>query len=122
MTIKSGDIKYDANETTRSDIHVQKSGSYLSDTGELYYEATITSTKGTPDRIQITDTLTGLDSTGIDSLDIVSVTLNGITSVTDYNITSTDLAGKTFTYDLPALKRPRTRQRPTPTRSCTSTS
>lgn len=104
LTIKSDQIKYDANETARSDIHVQKSGSYLSDTGELYYEATITSTKGTPDRIQITDTLTGLDSTGIDSLGIVSVTLNDGTSVEDYKITSTDLAGKTFTYDLPALK------------------
>ena len=43
LTIKSDQIKYDANETARSDIHVQKSGSYLSDTGELYYEATITS-------------------------------------------------------------------------------
>lgn len=105
LTIKSDQIKYDANETARSDIHVQKSGSYLSDTGELYYEATITSTKGTPDRIQITDTLTGLDSTGIDSLEIVSVTLNDGTSVEDYKITSTDLAGKTFTYDLPALKK-----------------
>lgn len=103
LTIKSGDIKYDANETARSDIHVQKSGSYRSDTGELYYEATITSTKGTPGRIQITDTLTGLDSTGIASLEIVSVTLNDGTSVEDYKITSTDLAGKTFTYDLPAL-------------------
>lgn len=103
LTIKSGDIKYDANETARSDIHVQKSGSYLSDTGELYYEATITSTKGTPGRIQITDKLTGLDSTGIASLEIVSVTLNDGTSVEDYKITSTDLAGKTFTYDLPAL-------------------
>lgn len=103
LTIKSGDIKYDANETARSDIHVQKSGSYLSDSGELYYEATITSTKGTPDRIQITDTLTGLDKTGIASLEIVSVTLNGTTSVTDVNVTSKDLTGKTFTYDLPAL-------------------
>lgn len=103
LTIKSGDIKYDANETARSDIHVQKSGSYLSDTGELYYEATITSTKGTPDCIQITDKLTGLDSTGIASLEIVSVTLNDGTKVTGYNVTSTDLAGKTFTYDLPAL-------------------
>lgn len=105
LTIKSGDIKYDANETARSDIHVQKSGSYLSDTGELYYEATITSTKGTPDRIQITDTLTGLDDTGIESLNIVSVTLNDGTSVEDYKITSKDLAGKTFTYDLPALEK-----------------
>lgn len=104
LTIKSDQIKYDANETARSDIHVQKSGSYLSDTGELYYEATITSTKGTPDRIQITDTLTGLNDTGIESLNIVRVTLNGTTSVTDCNITSKDLAGKTFTYDLPALK------------------
>lgn len=103
LTIKSGDIKYDANETARSDIHVQKSGSYRSDTGELYYEATITSTKGTPGRIQITDKLTGLDSTGIASLEIVSVTLNDGTSVEDYKITSADLAGKTFTYDLPAL-------------------
>ena len=103
LTINSGDIKYDANETARSDIHVQKSGSYLSNTGELYYEATITSTKGTPGRIQITDTLTGLDKTGIDSLEIVSVTLNG-TSVTDYTY-STNLAGKTFTYDLPALEK-----------------
>lgn len=105
LTIKSGDIKYDANETARSDIHVQKSGSYLSDSGELYYEATITSTKGTPDRIQITDTLTGLDKTGIESLEIVSVTLNGTTSVTDVNVTSKDLTGKTFTYDLPALEK-----------------
>ena len=103
LTIKSDQIKYDANETARSDIHVQKSGSYLSDSGELYYEATITSTKGTPDRIQITDTLTGLDKTGIASLEIVSVTLNGTTSVTDVNVTSKDLTGKTFTYDLPAL-------------------
>lgn len=103
LTIKSDDIQYDDNETARSDIHVQKSGSYLSDTGELYYEATITSTKGTPDRIQITDKLTGLDDTGIDSLEIVSVTLNDGTPVTDYNVTGTDLAGKTFTYDLPAL-------------------
>lgn len=103
LTIKSDDIKYDANETARSDIHVQKSGSYLSNTGELYYEATITSTKGTPDRIKITDTLTGLDNTGIASLVIDSVTLNGTTSVTNYNVTSTDLTGKTFTYDLPAL-------------------
>lgn len=105
LTIKSDDIKYDANETARSDIHVQKSGSYLSDSGELYYEATITSTKGTPDRIQITDTLTGLDKTGIESLEIVSVTLNGTTSVTDVNVTSKDLTGKTFTYDLPALEK-----------------
>lgn len=105
LTIKSGDIQYDDNETARSDIHVQKSGSYLSDTGELYYEATITSTKGTPGRIQITDTLTGLDSTGIDSLKIVSVTLNDGTSVEDYKITSTDLTSKTFTYDLPALEK-----------------
>lgn len=103
LTIKSDNIKYDANETSRSDIHVQKSGSYLSNTGELYYEATITSTKGTPDRIQITDTLTGLDKTGIASLEIVSVTRNGTEPVTDYNVTSTDLTGKTFTYDLPAL-------------------
>lgn len=103
LTIKSDQIKYDANETARSDIHVQKSGSYLSNTGELYYEATITSTKGTPGRIQITDTLTGLDKTGIDSLEIVSVTRNDGTSVEDYKITSTDLTGKTFTYDLPAL-------------------
>ena len=105
LTIKSDQIKYDANETARSDIHVQKSGSYLSNTGELYYEATITSTKGTPDRIQITDTLTGLDNTGIASLVIDSVTLNGTTSVTDVNVTSTDLTGKTFTYDLPALEK-----------------
>lgn len=105
LTIKSDQIKYDANETARSDIHVQKSGSYLSDTGELYYEATITSTKGTPDRIQITDTLTGLNDTGIESLEIVSVTRNDGTKVTDYNVTSTDLAGKTFTYDLPALEK-----------------
>ena len=103
LTINSGDIKYDANETARSDIHVKKSGSYLSNTGELYYEATITSTKGTPGRIQITDTLTGLDDTGIESLVIESVTLNGTTSVTDVNVTSKDLTGKTFTYDLPAL-------------------
>ena len=103
FTIKSDQIRYDANETARSDIHVQKSGSYLSDTGELYYEATITSTKGTPDRIQITDTLTGLDKTGIASLVIDSVTLNGTTSVTDVNVISKDLTGKTFTYDLPAL-------------------
>ena len=102
LTIKSDQIKYDANETARSDIHVQKSGSYLSNTGELYYEATITSTKGTPDRIQITDTLTGLDKTGIESLVIESVTLNGTEPVTDYTY-STNLAGKTFTYDLPAL-------------------
>lgn len=105
LIIKSDQIKYDANETARSDIHVQKSGSYLSNTGELYYEATITSTKGTPDRIQITDTLTGLDNTGIASLEIVSVTRNDGTSVEDYKITSKDLAGKTFTYDLPALKK-----------------
>lgn len=103
LTINSDQIKYDANETARSDIHVQKSGSYLSNTGELYYEATITSTKGTPGRIQITDTLTGLDKTGIASLEIVSVTRNDGTKVTDYNVASTDLAGKTFTYDLPAL-------------------
>lgn len=112
LTIKSGNIKYDNQETARSDIHVQKSGSYLSDTGELYYEATITSTKGTPDRIQITDTLTGLDSTGIDSLEIVSVTLNDGTSVEDYKITSTDLAGKTFTYDLPALEKAKDSTKP----------
>ena len=105
LTIKSDQITYDDNETARSDIHVQKSGSYLSNTGELYYEATITSTKGTPGRIQITDTLTGLDKTDIDSLKIVSVTLNGTTSVKDYNVTSTDLRGKTFTYDLPALEK-----------------
>lgn len=103
LTINSDQITYDDNETARSDIHVQKSGSYLSNTGELYYEATITSTKGTPGRIQITDTLTGLDNTGIELLKIVSVTLNGTTSVKDYNVTSTDLRGKTFTYDLPAL-------------------
>lgn len=105
LTIKSDQIKYDANETARSDIHVQKSGSYLSDTGELYYEATITSTKGTPGRIQITDKLTGLNDTGIESLEIVGVTLNDGKSVEDYKITSKDLAGKTFTYDLPALKK-----------------
>ena len=105
LTIKSDQIKYDANETARSDIHVQKSGSYLSNSGELYYEATITSTKGTPGRIQITDTLTGLDNTGIESLVIESVTLNGTTSVTDVNVTSKDLTGKTFTYDLPALEK-----------------
>ena len=103
LTINSDQIKYDANETARSDIHVQKSGSYLSNSGELYYEATITSTKGTPGRIQITDTLTGLSNTDIASLEIVSVTLNG-TSVTDYTY-STNLAGKTFTYDLPALEK-----------------
>lgn len=103
LTINSDQITYGDNETARSDIHVQKSGSYLSNTGELYYEATITSTKGTPGRIQITDTLTGLDNTGIASLAIDSVTLNGTTSVTDVNVTSKDLAGKTFTYDLPAL-------------------
>ena len=103
LTINSDQIKYDANETARSDIHVQKSGSYLSNSGELYYEATITSTKGTPGRIQITDTLTGLDKTGIDSLKIESVTLNGTEPVTGYTIISTDLAGKTFTYELPAL-------------------
>lgn len=103
LTINSDQITYDDNETARSDIHVQKSGSYLSNTGELYYEATITSTKGTPGRIQITDTLTGLDKTGIASLEIVSVTRNG-TSVTDYTY-STNLAGKTFTYDLPALEK-----------------
>ena len=103
LTINSDQIKYDANETARSDIHVQKSGSYLSNTGELYYEATITSTKGTPGRVQITDTLTGLDKTGIDSLEIVSVTRNDGTSVEDYKITSTDLTGKTFTYELPVL-------------------
>ena len=112
LTIKSGDIKYDANETARSDIHVKKSGSYLSDTGELYYEATITSTKGTPDRIQITDKLTGLNDTGIESLEIVSVTLNDGTSVEDYKITSTDLAGKTFTYDLPALEKAKDSTKP----------
>ena len=105
LTIKSDQIKYDANETARSDIHVQKSGSYLSNTGELYYEATITSTKGTPGRIQITDTLTGLDKTGIASLEIVSVTRNDGTSVEDYKVTSKDLTGKTFTYDLPALEK-----------------
>ncbi len=105
LTIKSDEIKYDDNETARSDIHVQKSGSYLSNSGELYYEATITSTKGTPGRIQITDTLTGLSNTGIESLEIVSVTRNDGTSVEDYKITSKDLAGKTFTYDLPALKK-----------------
>ena len=102
LTIKSDQITYDDNETARSDIHVKKSGSYLSNTGELYYEATITSTKGTPGRIQITDTLTGLSNTDIELLVIESVTLNGTTSVTDYTY-STNLAGKTFTYDLPAL-------------------
>ncbi len=112
LTIKFDDIKYDANETARSDIHVQKSGSYLSDSDELYYEATITSTKGTPDRIQITDTLTGLDKTGIASLVIDSVTLNGTTSVTDVNVTSTDLTGKTFTYDLPALEKAEDQTKP----------
>lgn len=101
LTITSDKITYDANETARSDIHVQKSGSYLSDSGELYYEATITSTKGTPGPIHITDKLTGLDKTEIDSLKIVSVTTNDGTSVKAYNITSEDL---TFTYDLPALK------------------
>ena len=104
LTINSDQIKYDANETARSDIHVQKSGSYLSNTGELYYEATITSTKGTPGRIQITDTLTGLSNTGIESLVIESVTLNGTEPVTDYTY-SESLTGKTFTYDLPALKK-----------------
>lgn len=104
LTIKSDQIKYDANETARSDIHVQKSGSYLSNTGELYYEATITSTKGTPGRIKITDTLTGLSNTGIESLVIESVTRNGTEPVTDYTY-STNLAGKTFTYDLPALEK-----------------
>ena len=103
LTINSDQITYDDNETARSDIHVQKSGSYLSNSGELYYEATITSTKGTPDRIKITDTLTGLDKTGIASLEIVSVTRNDGTKVTDYKVTSTNLTGKTFTYDLPAL-------------------
>ena len=112
LTIKSDQIKYDANETARSDIHVQKSGSYLSDSGELYYEATITSTKGTPDRIQITDTLTGLDKTGIESLEIVSVTRNDGTSVEDYKITSKDLAGKTFTYDLPVLEKAEDQTKP----------
>ena len=112
LTIKSDQIKYDANETARSDIHVQKSGSYLSDSGELYYEATITSTKGTPDRIQITDTLTGLDKTGIASLEIVSVTRNDGTSVEDYKITSKDLEGKTFTYDLPALEKAEDQTKP----------
>lgn len=102
LTINSDQIKYDANETARSDIHVQKSGSYLSNTGELYYEATITSTKGTPGRIQITDTLTGLDNTDIASLEIVSVTRNGTEPVTDYTY-STNLTGKTFTYELPVL-------------------
>lgn len=104
LTINSDQITYDDNETARSDIHVKKSGSYLSNTGELYYEATITSTKGTPGRIQITDTLTGLSNTDIELLVIESVTLNGTTSVTDYTY-STNLAGKTFTYDLPALKK-----------------
>lgn len=104
LTITSDKITYDANETARSDIHVQKSGSYLSNTGELYYEATITSTKGTPDRIKITDTLTGLDKTGIASLEIISVTKNDGTSVEAYNITS-NLPGKTFTYYLPKLEK-----------------
>lgn len=56
--IKPEDITYPPDETRQYDIHTQKTVSYNSATGELNYTVKVSSNKGTPSPINISDVLT----------------------------------------------------------------
>ncbi|MBO5157977.1 MAG: hypothetical protein J6B94_00095 [Lachnospiraceae bacterium] len=73
LNIPKEDIIYPDDETLNYDMNSQKSGSYQMEGNLLYYTITVSTKKGTPDPIIITDTLTA-DGLTVDSLKVVSVT------------------------------------------------
>ena len=103
LTIKADQITYPTDDNGRSDIRVDKSGSYLTEDGDLEYTVVVSSVKGTPDKIQIADALT------LDGLDISSVTLKSVTKWENGNTTSVDATlnagtdNKSFTMTLGGL-------------------
>ncbi|MBO5170395.1 MAG: LPXTG cell wall anchor domain-containing protein [Oscillospiraceae bacterium] len=58
LIIPSDEIEYPANETNYYDIDVSKEGSYVQDGDKLVYTVYVRTSKGTPDPILFTDTIT----------------------------------------------------------------
>lgn len=62
ITIPKKDIKYPEDENANYNIDIKKSGSYNNETGKLEFTVYVSSIKGTPDKIEFSDTIT---STGM---------------------------------------------------------
>ena len=62
ITIPKKDIEYPKDENANYNIDIKKSGSYNNETGKLEFTVYVSSIKGTPDKIEFSDTIT---STGM---------------------------------------------------------
>lgn len=61
INIPADKIKYPENTTEKYDINVEKQGEWKQDENQLVYTVYVRTTKGTPDPILFTDTITNID-------------------------------------------------------------
>lgn len=98
-------------DTLNYDINVKKEGTFDQDTNTLTYKATVSTTKGTPDPITVTDNLTNLgDNITVESCTITKITKseNGketVLSQKDYKVEE-GAQNKKFTLTLDGLAAP----------------
>lgn len=108
-TIPRKDITYPKDETLDYDIKTDKTGTLSLENNTLSYTATISSKKGTPDSIHITDTLRGLDGLKVKECRIKSIKkyIDGTETTveaSEYKSPfTTSEENRTFKLDLPGL-------------------